>query len=109
MSDEKKTAPGVQASFGNIQMGSALVGLSPIPLPIIYFDSSPSLSHMNGVIGVTLVASGNVPSDGTVINVASVVAHLKCNIAAAEGLIATLQSAILLARPAEQSETGKAN
>lgn len=101
----------VQPIFGSIRIGDQNIALSPIPIPVLYFDSAPSLSHLNGVIGVTLVASGNVPMSEVegVTQVASVVAHLKCNIPAAEALISALQSALLLARPVEKSETGKAN
>ncbi len=96
--------------FGSVQHGDKIVALSPIPLPVIYFEEAPSLSHLNGIIGVTLTVSGNVPvaSDKSVQTVASVVAHLKCNIPAAQNLIHALQSALLLAQPVENQE-GKAN
>lgn len=99
------TAP----KFGSMNVGGKAIALSPIPLPVIYFDGAPGLSHLNGIIGVTLTVTGNVPTaDGNVEAVAGVVAHLKCNIPAAETLIAALQSALLLARPVENPE-GKAN
>lgn len=95
--------------FGSVRIGDKDVALSPTPIPVIYFDSAPSLSHLNGIIGITLVVSGNVPApNDTVISVASVVAHLKCNIPAALALKAAIESALLLARPAENPD-GPAN
>lgn len=92
------TAP-LAAGAGSIEFGGNVVSLSPIPLPVIYFDSAPSLSHMNGVIGVTLVVTGSVPTaDGKIFQNASVVAHLKCNIPAAVQLRGALDSALLLAQ-----------
>jgi hypothetical protein len=89
--------------------GGASIPLSSVPMPIVYFDAAPSLSHLNGVIGVTLTVTGNVPTaDGNIIQVASVVAHLKCNIPAARALRAALDSALLLAQPVE-NPTGKSN
>lgn len=89
--------------------GGASIPLSSAPLPIIYFDGAPSLSHLNGVIGITLTVTGNVPTaDGNIIQVASVAAHLKCNIPAAMALREALNSALLLAQPVENPE-GKAN
>lgn len=99
----------VQAKFGSTMFNGKPVGLSPIPLPIVYFDNAPSLSHMNGIIGVTLSVTGNVPvADGSIEVVASVVAHLKCNVAAATALRDAINSALLLAQPVENPE-GKAN
>ena len=40
--------------FGIMKLGDEFVALSPTPLNVIYFEEAPSLSHMNGVIGVTL-------------------------------------------------------
>lgn len=95
---------------GLLDIGSAkLVPISSVPMPIIYFDSAPTLSHLNGIIGVTLVVTGNIPHGvGNVISCASVVAHLKCNVPAAMALRSALDSAILLAQPVENPE-GKAN
>jgi hypothetical protein len=85
------------------------IPISAAPMPVIYFDGSPSLSHLNGIIGVTLVVTSNVPmGNGQIRLVASVAAHLKCNIPAAQGLKAALESALLLAQPIEKPE-GKAN
>jgi hypothetical protein len=95
--------------FGILKFADSDIQMSPIPMNIVYFDSAPSLSHMNGIIGITLVVTGNVPfSDKGVANVASVVAHLKCNIPAAMALRDSLNSALLLAQPVEKPE-GKAN
>jgi hypothetical protein len=96
--------------FGSMKIGDEEVAFSPIPLPIIYFDNAPSLSHLNGVIGITLVVTGNVPGPNeTVGKIASVVAHLKCNIPAALALKSAIESALLLAQPAAETPTGKAN
>jgi len=94
---------------GVLKFGDRDIQMSPMPLNIIYFDSSPALSHMNGIIGITLVVTGNVPmSDSGVASVASVVAHLKCNVVAARALRDTIDSALLLAQPVEKPE-GPAN
>ena len=94
---------------GVIEFGGELVELSDSPMPVVYFDSAVSLSHMNGIIGVTLAVTGNVPDGADTVRVcASVVAHLKCNIPAARSLVAALNNALLLAQPAE-NETGPAN
>ena len=86
--------------------GGVKVPISATPLPIIYFDSAPSLSHMNGVTGVTLTVSGNVPtSDNQIVTCVSVAGFLKCSIPAAIQLRGALDSALLLAQPVE----GKAN
>lgn len=99
----------VEASkTGVLKMGDADVALQSTPLPVIYFDSAPSLSHLNGIIGVTLVVTCNVPdSDKGVISVASVAAHLKCNIPAAVALRNALNDALLLAAPVEKPEGAK--
>jgi hypothetical protein len=95
---------------GLIEVGPGIIiPLSQIPLPIIYFEHVPSLSHMNGIIGVTLAVGANVPMGGDkVAPCASVAAFLKCNIPAAIALRAALDSALLLAQPVEKPE-GKAN
>lgn len=95
---------------GYIQAGPDIIALQSTPLPVLYFDSAPGLSHLNGIIGVTLTVSANVPDarGKTVVSVAAVVAHLKCNIPAARELIGALHSAILLAQPVENPE-GPAN
>jgi hypothetical protein len=95
---------------GSLDIGGGnSIPLSSSPMPVVYFDNAPSLSHNNGVIGVTLTVTGNVPTrDGNIIQVASIVAHLKCNIPAAIALRGALDSALLLAQPVEKPE-GKAN
>lgn len=92
-----------------IEFGGEIVELSESPMPVVYFDGATSLSHMNGIIGVTLTVTGNLPSPPNSINIcAAVVAHLKCNIPAARSLVAALNSALLLAQPVE-NESGPAN
>lgn len=95
--------------FGSLAVGSDQVQLSPIPLNVLYFDGAPCMSFMNGIIGVTLTVTANVPvGDGGPARVASVVAHLKCNVAAALALKSAIEGALLLAQPVENSE-GPAN
>ena len=95
--------------IGSIKWGTTDVALSPAPLPVVYFDGAPGLSHLNGVIGITLTVTGNVPlADGSVATCAAVVTHLKCNIPAALSLRDALNQALLLAAPVENPE-GKAN
>jgi hypothetical protein len=106
MADDPAPVP----QFGTMKLGDAIVALSPIPMNVIYFEEAPSLSHMNGIIGITLAVTGNVPdaaSEG-IKRCASIVAHLKCNVPAALALRAALDSALLLAQPVEKPE-GKAN
>jgi hypothetical protein len=95
---------------GSLDVGGGVaLPLSQIPMPVIYFDNAPSLSAVNGIIGVTLVVTGNVPApDGKVAMCASVVAHLKCSIPAAIALRSALDSALLLAAPVENPK-GKSN
>lgn len=94
---------------GSIELSGVRVPLSDTPLPVIYFENAPSLSHLNGIIGVTLVVTGNVPTgDGSIVSCASVVAHLKCNVPAARALRAALDNALLLAQPLEKPG-GKSN
>lgn len=85
------------------------VQMSPWPLTVVYFEEAPTLTYTNGIVGITLAVRANVPGPNeTVLNVASVVAYLKCNIPAAVALRNAIDSALLLATPAAQSE-GKAN
>ena len=94
---------------GSVDLGGVVTPISERPMPVIYFDGAPSLSHLNGIIGVTLMVTGNLPtSDGQIVQCASIVAHLKCNIPAAMQLRGALDSALLLAQPVEKPE-GKAN
>jgi hypothetical protein len=96
------TAPVVaHIGAGAMVLNGVNTPLSATPLPILYFDNALSLSHLNGVIGVTLVVTGNVPTtDGRVIECASVAAHLKCNIPAAMALRGALDNALALAQKA---------
>ena len=94
---------------GTIEMGGgAKVPLSAIPMNVVYFENAPSLSHLNGIIGITLTVGGNVPTSDGIIQCASVVAFLKCNIPAAMALRNALDSALLLAQPVENPK-GKTN
>jgi hypothetical protein len=72
---------------GVLKWGDAIIPLSMLPMPVVYFDASPSVSYLNGVVGVTLTVTGNVPiGDEKIAMCAAVVAHLKCNIPAARAL-----------------------
>jgi hypothetical protein len=94
---------------GTIHLGAEDVQMSPIALPITYFEHVPSFSHLNGIVGVCLVVGGVVPSGpDTAITIASVVTNLKCNIPAAIALRDALNGALLLAQPVEKPE-GPAN
>jgi hypothetical protein len=95
--------------FGVMQWGAGVVALQSTPLPVLYFDSAPSISHLNGVIGITLTVTGGAPTkNGGVDTVAAVAAYLKCNVPAAISLRAALDQAILLAQPVD-NPSGKAN
>ena len=96
------TAPVIaHIGTGSIVLNGVSTPLSATPMPILYFDNALSLSYLNGVVGVTLVVTGNVPAgEGGVIECASVVAHLKCNVPAAIALRGALDSALTLAQKA---------
>ena len=95
--------------LGSMVWAKEVIALQSQPLPVVYFDHAPGLSHSNGIIGITLTVSGNVPNEnGGVDSVASVVAHLKCNIPAAKTLRDAIDRALLLATPVDNPE-GKAN
>ena len=49
-------------------------------------SENPELFLSTAQIGITLVATGTVPTQNGITNVASVVAHLKCNVPAAMAL-----------------------
>ena len=98
-----------EAEIGAVVLGNTVVPLGSSPLPVVYFDEAPTFSHMNGVIGITLTAAGNVPdAKGGLVNCVSVAAFLKCNIPAARALRAALDGALLLAQPVKNPE-GKSN
>jgi hypothetical protein len=100
---------GATPKFGMMPWRNDVIALQSTPLPILYFEGAPALSHHNGVIGVTLTVTGGVPTEtGGVDSVGSVVAYLKCNILAAQSLRYALDQALLLAQPVENPE-GKAN
>jgi hypothetical protein len=46
---------------GSIDMAGVGIPLSQIPLPVIYFDNAPALSHLNGVIGINTGRNRNRP------------------------------------------------
>ena len=95
---------------GILMWGDADIQMSPFGIPVTYFEHTPSFSHLNGVIGVTLAVTGVVPAGKEQTRtVAGVVAFLKCNIPAAMALRDALNGALLLAQPTPESESGKAN
>jgi hypothetical protein len=95
--------------FGMMPWGKQIIALQSAPLPVLYFDGVACLSHMNGIIGVTLTVTGNVPTgNGGSEHCGATAAFLKCNIPAAQGLIDALQKAILIATPVA-NEARKAN
>jgi hypothetical protein len=101
----KSAAP----KFGMMTFGKEVIALQCTPMPILYFDGAPCLSHLKGVIGITLTVTGGVPTEsGGVDSVASIVAYLKCNVPAAISLRHALDQALLLAQPVENPD-GKAN
>lgn len=92
-------------NFGKMQWGTETVSLQGSPLPVLYFDASPCVSHLNGIIGISLTVTGYVPTEtGGVSLAAAVVAMLKCNIPAALSLRDALNQALLLAAPVEKPE-----
>jgi hypothetical protein len=95
---------------GIMKLGDDLVPIATVPMNVVYFEEAPSFSHMNGIIGVTLLVTANVPdqSNETVKRHASIVAYLKCNIPAARALRNAIDGALLLAQPVEHPEA-KAN
>lgn len=99
-----------EPEFGKLIWDKEVVALQGHPLPVVYFDHAPGLSHMNGIIGITLTVTGHVPNEtGDMDLIASIVAHLKCNIPAAISLRDALNKALLLAQPAAQGSQGQAN
>lgn len=94
---------------GVVTLGNVEVQMAPWPLPVTYFEHSPSFSHLSGVIGVTLTVASVVPAGGDKTRtIASVVTTLKCSIQAAAALRDALNGALLLAHPVEKPE-GQAN
>ena len=95
--------------FGMMKWHGEVVALQSTPLPIVYFDNSPCISHLNGIIGITLTVTGGVPTEADgVETAAAVVAYLKCNVFAAITLRDAIDKALLLAQPVEKPE-GKAH
>jgi hypothetical protein len=98
----------VHQGRGSVDMDGVKVPISETPLPILYFDTAPTLSYMNGIVGVTLMVGGNVPTiENQLVSCASVVAVLKCSVAAAVQLRGCLDAAILLAQAIEEPEEVK--
>jgi hypothetical protein len=93
------------AKTGKLIWGKQVIVLQPTPLPVVYFDHAPTFSYLNGVIGITLTGTGNVPTEtGGIEMVAAVVAHVKCNVPAARALRDALNGALLLAEPVENPQ-----
>jgi hypothetical protein len=86
---------------------------TPIPVsdtlhaPFIFFEGAPAMAFTNGVVSLTLGANRTwIAPDGTVMNDAVVVAHLRGNIQAALSLRRAIDKALLMATPVQE---GKAN
>lgn len=95
---------------GVLKIGGVDVQMSPVGLPITYFEHAPSFSHLNGIISIALTVGSVVPGGGEkVLTIAGVVTTLKCNIPAAIALRDAINSALLLAQPAQEGESGKKN
>lgn len=102
-----ETIEGLNA--GVLRLGDTDIQMSPVPLPITYFEHAPSFSYLNGIVGVALTVGSVVPDGGTKTRtVAAVAAHLKCNIAGAIALRDALNGALLMAQPVEKPD-GPAN
>jgi len=87
-----------------MKWGADVVALQSAPPPVVYFDNSPCISHLNSVIGVTLTVSGGLPTESEGVEiVASIATRLKCNISAAIALRSAIDKALLLAQPANKS------
>lgn len=76
--------------------------------PFIYFEEAPALSHINGLIRITLSAERTLIKSGKVVSDQVAVGYLRTNVQGARALVHALESAILLAQPVEQPE-GPAN
>lgn len=94
---------------GICQWGGVEIQMSPVGIPVTYFEHAASFSHLNGVIGITLTVTGVVPAGGDKTKtVAGVATFLKCNIPAAMSLRDAINGALLLAQPVEKPD-GPAN
>ena len=70
--------------------------------PFLYFEEASAMSHLNGVIRITLEAGRVIPSaDGRVDIDKVMVAHLRMNIPAALSLKSAIEGALLLATPSQ--------
>jgi hypothetical protein len=75
--------------------------------PIIYFDFIPTFGFNNGIVNLMLAAGLVLPTaDGGALTEPVAVAHLRCNVAAANQLRDLIDKALLLATPVAE---GKAN
>jgi hypothetical protein len=69
--------------------------------PFIFFEGVPNLGFNNGVVNVTLATGRHLVTDGVPVTVFVVVAHLRCNVAAAMELRRAIDDALLLASKTE--------
>jgi hypothetical protein len=75
--------------------------------PIIYFEGVPTCGYNNGIVNLLLAVGVVLPTpDGRTITEPVAVAHLRCNVIAAQALRDTIDKALLLATPVPE---GKAN
>jgi len=81
------------------------VTVSDVPhAPFIYFEAAPALGHVNGLIRITLSAERSTLNNGHIVSEHVAVGYLRTNVQGAQDLITALNSALLLAKPAENSE-----
>lgn len=68
--------------------------------PVVYFDGATNFGCVNGVVNVTLVAAIHRPDGkGNIGTKVVATADLRCNLVAAQGLRAALDSAIAIGQP----------
>ena len=85
-----------------------MVPVGDIPhAPFIFYEGAPAFGFTNGVVNLTLSANRTwVDPNGTIMNDQVVVAYLRGNIQAVLSLRQAIDSALLMAAPAQE---GKAN
>jgi hypothetical protein len=70
--------------------------------PFIFYESAPTFGVTNGVVNITLSANRTwIGPNNTVMNEHVVVAYLRGNIFAAQGLREAIDKALLLASPTQ--------